>query len=378
MAELGQQVVQVHAPAAEPGGELFGLFLLDGLRGPLHKADDIAHAENARGDPLRVEDLDAVELLARADELDRPPGDMAHGERCAAARIAVDPGQHDAGDADLLVEGPGGVDSVLAGHRIGDQQRFDRLYQVAQRRRLFHHLAVDGEPAGSIDEDDVVALARGDAHGAPCDGGRAFAEHDGQGVDPGLPAEQFELLLGGGPIDVHRGHEHLLAVPVRQAAGELGGRCRLAGALQAQHQHGERGIAAEPEVLGLAAQHLDHAVMDDLDDLLARRDGPQHVVPDGLLLDRVEQRPNGRQRSIGFQQRHAHFPERRLDISGGEGAAPGEAPENLAEPLCQSFEHVRRFLPPVQRRTHRCAKTRGPAGLLGGKACNAMAKRGAT
>ena len=49
---------------------------------------------------VRIEILQRVELLADADQLDRLAGDGAHGQRRAAAPVAVDAGQHDAGDAD--------------------------------------------------------------------------------------------------------------------------------------------------------------------------------------------------------------------------------------------------------------------------------------
>jgi hypothetical protein len=55
-----------------------------------------------------VEVLQRVELLAGADQLDRLAGDRAHRQRRAAAAVAVDAGQHDAGDADALVEGARG------------------------------------------------------------------------------------------------------------------------------------------------------------------------------------------------------------------------------------------------------------------------------
>ena len=54
--------------------------------------------------PIGVELLEAVELLARADELDRHAGDRPQRERGATARVAVHLGQDDAGEPDVLVE----------------------------------------------------------------------------------------------------------------------------------------------------------------------------------------------------------------------------------------------------------------------------------
>ena len=68
-----------------------------------------------------MEDLEGVELLAGAQQLDRAAGDRPHGKRRAAARVAVDAGQHDAGEPDLFVEVARHRDGVLAGHGVGHQ-----------------------------------------------------------------------------------------------------------------------------------------------------------------------------------------------------------------------------------------------------------------
>ena len=82
------------------------------------------------GDAVGMEGFQRIELLADADQLDRPAGDGAHRQRRAAARIAVDAGQHDAGDGQPLVERLGDVDRVLAGHGVGDEQRLLGLGEV--------------------------------------------------------------------------------------------------------------------------------------------------------------------------------------------------------------------------------------------------------
>jgi hypothetical protein len=51
-----------------------------------------------------VEVFQRVHLFAGAEQLDRLAGDGAHGQRGAAAAVAVHAGQHEAGDADALVE----------------------------------------------------------------------------------------------------------------------------------------------------------------------------------------------------------------------------------------------------------------------------------
>ena len=57
---------------------------------------DVAHAQDPAGEPVRVEHLEGVGLLAGAQELDRDAGHGADRERRAAAGVAVDLGQDEA------------------------------------------------------------------------------------------------------------------------------------------------------------------------------------------------------------------------------------------------------------------------------------------
>ena len=61
----------VNWPAAHALLDLGLLVFLDGRLGALDQRQHVAHAEDARGHPVRVEHLERVELLARRRELDR-------------------------------------------------------------------------------------------------------------------------------------------------------------------------------------------------------------------------------------------------------------------------------------------------------------------
>ena len=115
---------------------------------------------------LGMELLQRVHLLADADQLDRLAGDGAHRKRRAAAAVAVHAGQHEAGDADALVEVAREVDGVLAGQRIGDQQDFVRIGRPLDLGHLGHQRLVDMGAAGGVEDDDVVAAELGRLHGA--------------------------------------------------------------------------------------------------------------------------------------------------------------------------------------------------------------------
>ena len=55
----------------------------------------------------------------------------------------------------------GGGDGVLADHRVDDEQDLVRLDRVADVGGLLHQLGVDAEPAGGVDDHDVVLLLAG-------------------------------------------------------------------------------------------------------------------------------------------------------------------------------------------------------------------------
>ena len=98
------EVVQVELARLHLLGHRRRLFGVDVFGGLLDQRDDVAHAEDAVGDALGMEFLQLVHLFAGADQLDRLAGDGAHRKRRTAAAVAVHAGQHEAGDADALVE----------------------------------------------------------------------------------------------------------------------------------------------------------------------------------------------------------------------------------------------------------------------------------
>ena len=112
-----------------------------------------------------MEGLEGVGLFAGAEELDGLAGDLADGERGAAAGVAVHLGEDGAGDLELVVEGLGGVDGVLAGHGVGDEEDFGGGEEGLELGHFVHEGFVDAEAAGGVDDEDVAAEIGGVAAG---------------------------------------------------------------------------------------------------------------------------------------------------------------------------------------------------------------------
>ena len=159
--------------------------------------------------------------------------------------------------ADAVEERLRGRHRVLADHRVDDEQHLVRVGGVPDGRGLGHHVGVDAQPAGGVDDDHVraggaaprPATARATATGSP-------TPLPGSGAYTGTPARSpttcscwtaFGRCRSAG--DQQRGVALLL-----QPQRELGRERRLTGALQAgQHDHGRRDLG-EPQPPGLAAQ----------------------------------------------------------------------------------------------------------------------------
>jgi hypothetical protein len=169
-----------------------------------------------------------------------------------------------------------------------------------------------------------------------------------------------------------RGHQRLAPVLLADPLGELCGGSRLARALQADHHDHHRRLGGEIQLLGdraiPAAQHLDQLVVDDLDDLLARGDRAQHIVPDGLFGDRVDEAARDRQRHVGLEQRNAHLAHGIAHVLLAQRPAAAQAVKDGAEAIGQVVEHA---LPQSTRepgRPARNAKNAGGRNLVGQRA----------
>ena len=286
-----------------------------------------------------MEILDRVHLLADAEELDRLAGDRTHRQRRAAAPVAVHAGEHDAGEADPLVEVLGEVDGVLAGQRIGDEQDFVRARRVANLGHLRHQRLVDmGAPRG-VEQHDVVALQPRGLLGALRDRDRILAENDRQRVDADLFAQHRELLLRCGTFHVERRHQHLALVAFGQALGDLGRGRRLARPLEPDQHDRDRGRRIEVDRLRFAAEGLDQRIVDDLDHHLAGLDRLHDRRAHGLRARAVDERAHDLERDVGLEQRAPDLAHRHVDVLLGEGAAAGQFIQYAGELFGQALEH---------------------------------------
>ena len=63
--------------------------------------------------------------------------------------------------ASVCVERLGDADRVLTGHRVDHEERVVGLHRLVDLADLLHHLGVDRQAAGGVDDQHVAAEAAG-------------------------------------------------------------------------------------------------------------------------------------------------------------------------------------------------------------------------
>ena len=150
-----------------------------------------------------MEQLQILELLARTGELDGSAGDSLDRQRRAAAGIAVELRQDDAGDVQKLVEGFRDVDRVLTGHRVDGQKDLVGVNLRLDVLQLLHELFIDMQTAGGIEDHDIVAVVFRVANRFLRDPDGVFGAHLKDRYLR-LRADDLQLFDRRGTIDVAR------------------------------------------------------------------------------------------------------------------------------------------------------------------------------
>ena len=220
---------------------------------------------------------------------------------------------------------------------------------VADLGGLAHQLLVDAEPAGGVDDDDVVVPGPGlrQAGGGDGDGvagGRGRRNLGGAGMrgehrDAGALAHDLQLADRTGTLQVAGHQQRCITLPPKPF-GQFSGERRLAGTLQArQHDHRGRGLG-ERQRPGLAAEDADELLVDDLDDLLGRVQRTGDLCALGALLDAGDEGTYDRKRDIRLQQGQPDLTGGGVDVGVGQPPLATEPREGSGQPVGQGFKHV--------------------------------------
>ena len=233
---------------------------------------------------------------------------------------------------------------VLAGHGVGDEEDLGGGEELFELGHLVHEGLVDAEAAGGVDDEDVAAVVGGFALGflgeAEDEVGVGGVVLEIAGVELGFDGfgDDFELLAGGGAVDVDR-DQHGAVAALLEPLGEFAGGGGFAGALQAGHQDDGGRLRGEFEAGRVRAEGRDELVADDLDDLLGGGEGGGDLGAQGLGADLFDEVAGDVQVDVGFEQGDADLAQGFVDVLVGEGALAAEGLEGALEFFGESFKH---------------------------------------
>ena len=158
------------------------------------------------------------------------------------SRASVEFGEDDAVEIEAGVELFGGVDGILSCHGVDDKEGFVGLGSRFDCCDLTHQGFVDGETAGGVDDDGVVAFGFGFLNGGQRNFDRValFEIHEDGHLD--LFSQHTELFDGGRTIGV-AGCEDWSAVLLRfEEKGKFSRKGGLTRTVKAGHEDDGRSV----------------------------------------------------------------------------------------------------------------------------------------
>ncbi|CAM4093603.1 hypothetical protein VRRI112168_14235 [Vreelandella rituensis] len=127
----------------------------------------------------------------------------------------------------------------------------------------------------------------------------------------------FQLINRRRAIDVRRHHQHFFLFSLAQIARQLGNRGGFTRPLQAGHQHHRRGAFQSKPFVGFPHDRFKF-LLNDLDELLARRQAFRHFLPDRTLAHPLDKGLDHRQGDIRLEKRLSHLSQGILDVVIGQ------------------------------------------------------------
>ena len=351
LLQLIEEVVQAEGAFGDFLGGLAGLFLIELLLRLLDERHDVAHVEDTRGHAVRVEDLEVLQALTVGGEQDRLAGHGRHGQRGTTAGVAIELGEHHAGEVHAFVKGLGGLDGVLADHRVDDEQDFVGTHGIANVASLLHQLLVHAQTTGGIDDHRVVELLLGEFDGIAghlhrvagglarsCDGLAAigldalFGSIDGHA---GAFADHLQLRHRVRTLQIGR-HQQRRVAGILEPVAELAGQRGFTGTLKAgEHDDRRRVLREVQRTIDALAEHVGELLVDDFHHLLGGVECVGHLGSQCALTHLAGEGTHHVERHVGVEQRAADFTDRAVDIRLGKLALALQMLERIRESVCQ-------------------------------------------
>ena len=339
LVQLFAEVVEVEGFAFRHlGGEFARFCFVHLVFEVFDEAEDVAHAEDARGDAVGVEGFECVGFFANAEEFDRFAGDVADGECRATACVTVDFREDDAGQRQYVVKGFGGVGGVLTGHAVHHEEGFDRVQQAVQVADFVHQRVVNVQATGGIDDEDVHLLPLGGIQRTRGDVSRFFAGFRGDEDGADLFGQGFQLLYRRRAVHVG-GNEADFFLVVNKFFREFGAGGGFAGALQACQEDDGGRLSGEVEGAVFFAHDAHQLALYGFNKGLVGREFQADFLTDGGVFDGLDDFLDDWQGNVGFDQRHAHITQHLADVVFGDAGLAAQFFECALQAFAEIVKH---------------------------------------
>ena len=223
-----------------------------------------------------MEHIDSLHLLARTHKLDRLGDDSAYRQGSTTAGVTVQLGQHHTVEVQTVVELLGGVDCILTRHRVDHKERLVGLNSLLQGCYLIHHLLIDGQTTGSIDDDYIIVLGLGLTNSMLGNLNHILVVRLAIDWNAYRLAHHVQLLDSSRTVDVAGHQQRTLVLTIFQHLGKLTREGGLTRTLQTRHQNDGR-MALQFQLYRLAAHQLGQLVVNNLHHQLTGLDSRQHI-----------------------------------------------------------------------------------------------------
>ena len=184
-----------------------------------------------------MEDVEILHLFTFTDKLDwlASNGSNRHGRPTTS--IAIQLGQDDPRDVQLVVKALRRFDRVLTSHGINNQQNFVWLNQLLDVDQLIHQLFVNLQPPSRIDDYIVVMILLGLCHPVSNDINGIFFGSFFKYRHANLVSNLLQLRNCGWSVNIGRDKHWSGVFFVFQTQCQLTGRRRFTGTLQPDHHN---------------------------------------------------------------------------------------------------------------------------------------------
>ncbi len=302
LLQLREEVVKVELVLSQFFLQLAGFFFIKLFLCFFDQRHDVAHTQDTIGHTFGMEQIDGIHFFANTHKLDGLAHHRADGQGCPAAGIPVEFGKHHPVEVEAVVEGLSGIHGILTRHGIHHKEGLLGIQVFLQGRDLIHHLGVDGQTAGGIHDNHLVAHGLGVGNSLSGNTHRILAAFFCKHFYAHLLAQHLQLVNGRRTINVACHQQNLLAFLRLQVIGKLGRECCLTATLQTCDEDDGRTAFDVDFFIGETHQ-TGQLFVNDFHHQLAGGNRCKDILPQRLFLHCVGKGLGNLKVHVGIEQR---------------------------------------------------------------------------